>query len=205
MAKKKAAKKTKSKAKKAKKAKAKSKAKAKANVKAKKPKPIPEGYHTVTPYLVLQGAAGALDFYKRAFGAKELVRMPGPGGRIMHAEIKIGDSPIMLADEAPERGHRSPHALGGTPVGICLYVEDVDSLAAQAVAAGAKEIMPVRDQFYGDRSGTFSDPYGHQWTIATHKEDVSPEEMRRRMAALAPPSPPPNPSPVSAEASAPIN
>jgi PhnB protein len=203
MAKKKAAKKTKTKAKKAKKAKA--KGKAKVNAKVKKPKPIPEGYHTVTPYLVLQGAAGALDFYKRAFGAKELVRMPGPGGRVMHAEIKVGDSMIMLADEAPERGHRGPHALGGTPVGICLYVEDVDSLAAQAVAAGAKEIMPVTDQFYGDRSGTFVDPYGHKWTISTHKEDVSPEEMHRRMAALAPPSPPPSPAPVSAEASAPIN
>jgi PhnB protein len=189
--------------------KAKSKMKAKAKSKAKTPQPIPEGYHTVTPYLVLQGAASALDFYKRAFGAKELVRMPGPGGRIMHAEIKIGDSPVMLADEAPERGHRGPHALGGTPVGICLYVEDVDSLAAQAVAAGAKVIMPVTDQFYGDRSGTFTDPYGHQWTIATHKEDVSPEEMKQRMQAMAPPSPPPapppTPPPVSAQASAPIN
>jgi len=203
MAKKKAGKKAKAKPKKAKKAKAKSKAKA--NAKPKKPKPVPEGYHTVTPYLVLQGAAAALDFYKRAFSAEELVRMPGPGGRVMHAEIKIGDSMVMLADESPERGYRGPHALGGTPVSICLYVEDVDSLAAQAVAAGAKAIRPVEDQFYGDRSGTFSDPYGHQWTISTHVEDVSPEEMHRRMAALAQPSPPPNPTPVSAEASAPIN
>jgi PhnB protein len=207
MAKKKAAKKAKTKAKKAKKAKTKSKAKskAKASAKAKKPKPIPEGYNTVTPYLVLQGAAEALDFYKRAFGAEELVRMPGPGGRVMHAEIKIGDSMVMLADESPERGYRGPHALGGTPVSICLYVEDVDALAAQAVAAGAKAIRPVEDQFYGDRSGTFSDPYGHQWTISTHVEDVSPEEMHRRMAALAPPSTAPNPTPLSAEASAPIN
>jgi PhnB protein len=146
-------------------------------------KPIPEGYHTVTPYLIVNDAAAALEFYKKAFGAKELMRFPGPGGKIMHAEFKIGDSPIMLGDENPEMGARSPQSLGGSPVGICIYVTDVDKLAAQAVGAGAKVVRPVQDQFYGDRSGTFTDPFGHQWTIATHKEDVSMEEMNKRMAA----------------------
>ena len=149
-------------------------------------KPIPDGYHTVTPYLIVKGAARALDFYKKAFGATELFRMPGPGGKIMHAEIKIGDSPIMLADEFPEMDARGPQSLGGTPVGLCLYVEDVDARFAKAVAAGGKVLRPVVDQFYGDRSGTVADPFGHKWTIATHKEDVSPEEMKRRMAAMAP-------------------
>jgi PhnB protein len=147
-------------------------------------KPIPDGYYTVTPYLIVQGAAEAIEFYKKAFGAKELYRMPGPGGKVMHAEIKIGNSPIMLADEFPDMGHRGPKALGGTPVSIVLYVEDVDRLADQAVAAGAKVMRPVVDQFYGDRSGTFADPYGHVWTIATHKEDVPHEEMMKRMAAM---------------------
>jgi PhnB protein len=146
-------------------------------------KPIPEGYHTVTPYLIVNDAAAALEFYKKAFGAKELMRFPGPGGKILHAEIKIGDSPIMLGDENPGMGAQSPQSLGGTPVGICIYVADVDKLAAQAVAAGAKVVYPVKDQFYGDRSGTFTDPFGHKWTIATHKEDVSSEEMTKRMAA----------------------
>ena len=149
-------------------------------------KPIPEGYHTVTPYLVVQGAAKALEFYKKAFGATELVRMPGPGGKVMHAEIRIGDSPVMLADEFPEMDARGPQALGGTPVGLCIYVENVDALFDRAVTAGAKVLRPVVDQFYGDRSGTVADPFGHKWTIATHKEDVSPEEMKRRMAALMP-------------------
>jgi len=150
-------------------------------------KPIPEGYHTVTPYLVVKGGARALDFYKQAFGAKELFRFPGPGGKIMHAEIKIGDSPIMLADEFPEMGATSPESLGGTPVGIMLYVENVDALFNKAVAAGAKVSRPVIDQFYGDRSGTVTDPFGHKWTIATHKEDVSPEEMQKRAAAAQKP------------------
>jgi PhnB protein len=143
-------------------------------------KPVPEGYHTVTPYLALKEAAKAIEFYKKAFGAKELMRFPGPGGKVMHAELKLGDSCIMLADEFPEMGHRSPQSLGGTPVGILLYVENVDALFNQAVAAGAKVERPVADQFYGDRSGNLVDPYGHKWTIATHKEDVSSAEMQRR-------------------------
>ncbi len=147
-------------------------------------KPIPEGHHTVTPYLIVNGGVAALEFYKKAFGAKEMVRMPGPDGKLGHAEIMIGDSMVMLADESPQMKARGPLSYGGTPVGICLYVDDVDAVAKQAVAAGAKEVRPVQDQFYGDRSGTFTDPFGHQWTISTHKEDVSPEEMKRRMAAL---------------------
>jgi PhnB protein len=143
-------------------------------------KPIPAGYHTVTPYLVVKDAAKALDYYAKGLGAKELMRMPGPGGKIMHAEIQIGDSRIMLADEFPEMGAKSPQTIGGSPVGICLYVEDVDTRFKQALAAGAKEERPVKDQFYGDRSGTLVDPFGHKWTIATHKEDVSPEEMIKR-------------------------
>jgi PhnB protein len=149
-------------------------------------KPIPEGYHTVTPYLIVKGAAQALDFYRRAWGAKESVRMPGPEGKIMHAEIQIGDSKLMLADEFPEMGAVSPQTIGGTPVGICLYVENVDALYQQAVAAGAKVERPLQNQFYGDRSATLSDPYGHKWTIATHVEDVPPQEMERRMAATKP-------------------
>jgi PhnB protein len=145
-------------------------------------KPIPDGYHTVTPYLIISGAAKAIEFYKKAFGAEELFRMGAPDGRIGHAEIKIGDSPIMLADEFPEMGHKGPNSLGGTTVSILLYVKDVDTLAAQAVAAGATVMRPVQDQFYGDRSGTFTDPFGHVWTIATHKEDLSPEEIGRRAA-----------------------
>ena len=146
--------------------------------------PVPVGYHTVTPYLIVSGAAQALDFYKRALGAIEQMRMPGPEGKVMHAEIKIGDSVIMLADEFPEMGARSPQALGGTPVGICLYVPDVDSLFNQAIQVGGKVERPLQNQFYGDRSGTFIDPFGHKWTIATHIEDVTPEEIGRRMAAM---------------------
>ncbi len=146
-------------------------------------KPIPEGYHTATPYLIIKGAARAIEFYKKAFGATELMRMAQPDGRIGHAEIRIGNSPIMLADEVPEMGHRSPQSLGGSPVSILLYVEDVDALFNQAVSAGAKVERPVQDQFYGDRTGGVTDPFGHVWYIATHKEDVSPEEMRKRAAA----------------------
>jgi PhnB protein len=150
---------------------------------AKAAKPIPEGYHSVTPYLIIKGAADALEFYKKAFGATELFRMAQPDGRIGHAEIKIGDSPIMLADEYSEMGYRSPQSLNGSPVSIMLYVEDVDSVFKQAIAAGAQQQRPVEDKFYGDRSGTLVDPFGHIWHVGTHKEDVSSEEMEKRMAA----------------------
>jgi PhnB protein len=146
-------------------------------------KPIPEGYHSITPYLIISGAAQALDFYKKAFGAVELFRMPDASGKIGHAEMKIGDSPIMLADEHPEIGYRSPQSWGGTPVSIVLYVPDVDTVFNQAVAAGGKVSRPLKNEFYGDRSGTLTDPFGHVWTITTHIEDVSPEEMEKRMAA----------------------
>jgi PhnB protein len=146
-------------------------------------KPIPEGYHSVTPYLIINGATAALDYYTRAFGAVELFRMPAPEGKIGHAEIKIGDSPIMLADECPEMGYKSPQSLGGSPVSIMIYVEDVDTVFKQAIAAGGKEQRPVKDQFYGDRSGTLEDPFGHVWHVATHTEDVSPDEMERRAKA----------------------
>ena len=147
-------------------------------------KPIPDGYYTVTPYLVVKEATRAIDFYKAAFGAKELVCMPGPNGKVMHAELKIGNSPIMLADESPEMCSVSPQSLGGTPVGIVLYVEDVDGRFNQAVAAGATVVRPVEDQFYGDRSGTVLDPFGHKWTINTHKEDLTGEEIGKRFAAM---------------------
>jgi PhnB protein len=144
-------------------------------------KAIPDGYHTATPYLIVKGGAAAIDFYKRAFGAVELMRLPDPSGtKLGHAEIRIGDSAIMLADEFPDMGAISPQTLGGTPVSILLYVEDVDASFAQAVAAGAKVLRPLKDQFYGDRNGTLEDPFGHKWGLATHKEDVSPEEMQRR-------------------------
>ena len=147
-----------------------------------KPKPIPDGYHTATPYLIVNDAAGAIEFYKRAFGATEVMRMAQPNGKIGHAEIKIGDSPIMLADESPEMGARGPKSFGGSPVSILLYVEDVDTTFSRAVAAGAKVQRPVADQFYGDRTGGVEDPFGHVWYIATHTENVSPEEMRKRAA-----------------------
>jgi PhnB protein len=141
---------------------------------------IPKGYHSVTPYLAVDDAAAALEFYKQAFGARERMRMPAPGGKVGHAEIEIGDSCIMLADEYPDMGFRSPKAFGGTPVTLHLYVEDVDAVARQAVAAGAKELRPVKDQFYGDRTGTVADPFGHVWHIATRKEDLAPDELKRR-------------------------
>jgi len=146
--------------------------------------PIPAGYHTVTPYLIVRGAGKAIDFYKRAFGATETMRMEQPDGRIGHAEIKIGDSPIMLADEFPEMGFKSPQSYGGSSVGILLYVEDADAVYAQALAAGGEELKPLADQFYGDRSGTITDPFGHTWTVATHQEEVSPEELRSRFEAM---------------------
>lgn len=143
-------------------------------------KPVPDGYHTVTPYIIVKGAAKALEFYQQAFGANVHICMDGPGGAIMHAEFRIGDSQVMLADEFPQMGAVSPTTLGGTPFGICLYVPDCDAMFDRAVAAGAKVERPLADQFYGDRSGTVLDPFGHKWTIATHIEDVSPAEMKRR-------------------------
>ena len=144
----------------------------------------PDGYHTATPYLIVRDGARAIEFYQQAFGAVEIMRFRAPGGKIGHAEFKIGDSPIMLADEWPECDARSPQTIGGTPVGLLLYVEDCDAVFDRAVAAGAKVFMPVKDQFYGDRSGTVIDPFGHKWTIATHKEDIPLEEMQRRAAAM---------------------
>jgi len=148
-------------------------------------KPIPEGYEGATPYLACSDAAKAIEFYKKAFGATELMRMPDPSGKVGHAELKIGKAVVMLADEWPDIGHKSPQTLGGSPVGIMLYFEDVDAIAKQAVAAGGKLTQPLKDQFYGDRSGTLEDPFGHRWFIATHKEDVPPDEMERRAAAAA--------------------
>ncbi|HSA79473.1 MAG TPA: VOC family protein [Geminicoccaceae bacterium] len=143
-------------------------------------KAVPEGSQSVTPYLVVDGAAGAIEFYKAAFGATELMRMRAPGGKIGHAEIEIGGSRVMLADEYPDMGARSPGAFGGSPVSLHLYVEDVDVVMGKALAAGAKELRPVKDQFYGDRTGTVEDPFGHVWHIATHKEDLAPDELKRR-------------------------
>jgi PhnB protein len=152
---------------------------------ANKVKAVPEGYHNVTPYLIISGAARALDFYKKVFGATERMRMASPGGKVGHAEISIGDSVIMLADEHLEMGARAPGAFGGAAVSIMLYVEDVDATVQTAVAQGAKVLRPIEDKFYGDRTGTIEDPFGHQWHVGTHKEDVSPEEMSRRAAAMA--------------------
>jgi PhnB protein len=146
-------------------------------------KPIPEGYHSVTPYLIIHGAADAIEFYKKAFGATELFRFPAPDGKIGHAEIKIGDSPIMLADEFAEMGYKGPDTPGGSPVSIMLYVEDVDTVFNRAVEAGASVKEALQDKFYGDRMGTLTDPFGHRWHVGTHKEDVSMEEMERRAKA----------------------
>lgn len=150
-------------------------------------KAIPDGYHSLTSYLSIKGAADAITFYKKAFGAEELVRMPMPDGRVGHAELQIGDSRFMLADEMPEMSDavtKSPRTLGGTTGGMVVYVTDVDAQFKQAVEAGATVKRPVTDQFYGDRSGTLEDPFGHIWTLSTHVEDVSPDEMKKRMAAL---------------------
>jgi len=147
-------------------------------------KPIPDNYPRVTPYLAIDGAAAAIDFYKKAFGATERMRMGGPEGKIGHAEIEIEGGLIMLADEFPDMAFRSPKTLGGSPVTMHIYVQDVDAFCARAVAAGATVLRPVADQFYGDRSGQLKDPFGHTWSIATHVEDVSEEEMQRRAAKL---------------------
>lgn len=142
--------------------------------------PVPKGYHSVTPYLIVNDAKAAIHFYERAFGAKEIMRMDGPNGKIGHAELKIGDSVIMLSDDMPGGWARSPKSLGGSTVGIFLYVDDVDSVFKQAVSEGAKTETPLADQFWGDRYGKLTDPFGHSWSLATHKEDVSPEEMKKR-------------------------
>jgi PhnB protein len=148
-----------------------------------KVRPVPEGYHTVTPYLICDGASQAIEFYKKAFGAVEVMRMPMPNGRLGHAEIKIGDSFIMLADENPEGGARSPKSYGGSPISVLIYVENTDATAAQAVSAGGKLTRPLKDEFYGDRTATLVDPFGHTWYIHTHIRDVSPEEMKKAMQA----------------------
>jgi PhnB protein len=146
-------------------------------------KAIPDGYSSLTPYLVCKDAAKAIDFYANAFAAQEVVRMPGPNGRVMHAEVKIGNSMLMLADEDTERGHLSPGSIGGTAVSIMFYTDDVDAVFKRALGLGATSEMPPADMFWGDRMGNLVDPFGHKWAIATHKEDVSPEEMQKRMAA----------------------
>jgi len=148
-------------------------------------KPIPEAYHTVTPYLIIEGAVEAIEFYKQAFGAKELFRFPAPEGKIGHAELKIGDSPIMLADAYPDMGYNGPKSLGGSPVSLMIYVENVDTVFNQAVQAGATVKEAVSDKFYGDRIGSLIDPFGHVWHISTHKEDVSMEEMEKRAKAVS--------------------
>ncbi len=147
-------------------------------------KPIPEGYHSVTPYLIVDGAAQAIEYYARAFDAVEVLRMPGPDGRVGHAEIRIGDSIVMMADEHPEIGVLGPRSRGGVTGSFLIYVENVDAVFDRAISAGGRVLKPLQDQFYGDRSGTLEDPFGHSWTIATHKEDVSPEELDRRMRAM---------------------
>lgn len=151
---------------------------------AGKVRPIPEGYRSVTPYLIVKGGARAIDFYKRVFGAREKFRMDGPGGTIGHAELEIGDSVVMLADENPQHDALSPASIGGSPVTIHLYVEDVDGVAKALTAAGAKALRPVQNMFYGDRAGSFEDPFGHNWHVATHVEDVTPEEIDRRVQAM---------------------
>ena len=146
-------------------------------------KPIPDGYPQVTPYLIVDGASEAIEFYTSVLGARERMRMPAPGDKVGHAELELGRGLIMLADEVPDMGIRGPRTVGGSPVIVSVYVEDVDAVFEKAIAAGAKELRPLEDQFYGDRTGSFEDPFGHQWSIATHVEDVSPEEMARRAEA----------------------
>ena len=147
-------------------------------------KPIPDGYHSVTPYLIVRGGAAAIDYYTAAFGAKELFRFPSPDGKVGHAEIKIGDSPIMLADEYPDMGYNGPQSVGGSPVSLMLYVDDVDVVFNRAIEGGGTVKEAVQDKFYGDRMGTLIDPFGHIWHVATHKEDVPPAEMQKRVQAM---------------------
>jgi len=147
---------------------------------------IPQGYNSVTPYLIINGAAKAIDYYKKVFGATEVCRMDAPGGKVGHAELQIGDSRIMLADENPQMGATSATTIGNSPVSLYLYLPDVDKVVQQAVAAGAKIVKPVQDQFYGDRSGFIQDPFGHFWGVATHVEDVSPQELEERMKKMKP-------------------
>ena len=147
-------------------------------------KPVPDGMHSVTPHLICAGAADAIEFYKKAFGAIELTRLPAQSGKLLHASIRIGDSTVMLSDEFPAMGGLGPKSLKGSPVTIHLCVEDADALAARAVAAGAKVTMPVADMFWGDRYGQFEDPFGHRWSIATHVRDVQPEDMQKAMSAM---------------------
>jgi PhnB protein len=148
-------------------------------------KAVPEGFHTLTPHLVIKGASQAIEFYKKAFGAQEIVRLPGPDGKsIMHAQLKIGDSPLFLVDESPEMGNRGPQSHGGSPVTIHVYVDDVDTVYNQAVAAGAQVRMPLADAFWGDRYGQVADPFGHQWSLASHKEDLTSEEIGKRAQAF---------------------
>jgi uncharacterized glyoxalase superfamily protein PhnB len=150
-----------------------------------KVKPIPEGMHTATPHLVCAGAAQAIEFYKKAFGAVETARLPGENGKLMHAAVRIGDSTIMLVDEMPEHGALGPKALKGSPVTIHLYVDGVDAFVARAVAAGAKVTMEVQDMFWGDRYGQLEDPFGHRWSVGTHIRDVTPDEMRKAMKEMS--------------------
>jgi PhnB protein len=151
---------------------------------ASRVEPIPSGFHTLTPHLVVKGASQAIEFYKKAFGAEEIGRAPSPDGKsIMHAELKIGDSRLMLVDEFPEMDCRGPQSIGGTPVTIHMYVKDADAAFSRAVAAGAQVRMPLADMFWGDRYGVLTDPFGHAWSIATHKEDVTPEEAAKRAQA----------------------
>ncbi|MEP6874038.1 MAG: VOC family protein [Burkholderiales bacterium] len=147
-------------------------------------RPIPDGMHSLTPHLICAGAAAAIEFYKAAFGAVEVVRMPGPDGRLMHASVRIGDSALMLVDEMPEYGALGPRSLKGSPVTIHLYVTDVDAAVAQAVAAGAKVTMPVADMFWGDRYGQLEDPFGHRWSVATHTRDLTPAQIQEGMAKM---------------------
>lgn len=147
-------------------------------------RPVPDNYNTVTAYLIINGASDAIAFYKQAFNATEVERLAGPDGKIGHAEIRIGNSVVMLADEHPQFLQKGPQAYGGSPVTMVIYVPNVDEMFAQAIAAGGKEVRPVKDQFYGDRSGTLVDPYGHTWTIMTHVEDVPWDEIRRRFAEM---------------------
>ena len=147
-------------------------------------KPIPDNFPRVTPYLAIDGVADAIEFYKKIFGATERFRMPGPGGRIGHAEIQLGDSVLMMADTSPEMNFVDPKKLGNSPVNLVVYVDDVDKTFKSALAAGAKETQPIEDKFYGDRAGQFEDPWGHRWDVMTHVEDVSPEEMQKRVEAF---------------------